>query len=414
MKKNKNQFLKLFKNKNFSKYMLGQLISKSGDTVFMIGLLWLILDRTKSPKLMGVVLFFTYLPQFALGLIAGSIVDQFDRRKIMIICDIVRGVVLFIFCIMIELKIFSIYLVIILTFLLASASVFFGPASQAFIPNIVQKDLLVSANAANSGIDQLCKIIGNAIAGIIIATIGVYPLFMFDGSSFLFSALMLYLIKYIVKNNKFEDVDNKISISKIVSDSKMGINFTLKDKFIKTFIILLVISNISYSIVTTLTPVFSERVLKAGPKGYGYLEAVLSVGMLLGISFIGSIKVKKVGYMFIFGIICSGVSLILVGLNSKLIIVMFLYLLFGLSDAFTAPMFAYFRLYVKDEIRGRVFSVFNLIVLSAVPISMATIGVLMEYFGTKNLYICCGVVLIISSVLAGFSRNFINASLENV
>lgn len=94
--------------------------------------------------------------------------------------------------------------------------------------------------------------------------------------------------------------------------------------------------------------------------------------------------------------------------------VMFLYLLFGLSDAFTAPMFAYFRLYVKDEIRGRVFSVFNLIVLSAVPISMATIGALMEYFGTKNLYICCGVVLIVSSVLAGFSRNFINASLENV
>ena len=138
----------IIKNRNFGFLWIGHLISHAGDAVYMIALPWLLLELTGSTSLTSLVTISAYLPAILFGLIAGVIVDRYDRKKIMIFADIARTVLVAVIPAAIVFNFISTMLIGCVTFLLASFATFFYPARDSLIPDITTQEELTSANSA--------------------------------------------------------------------------------------------------------------------------------------------------------------------------------------------------------------------------------------------------------------------------
>lgn len=406
---NRNTYLTILKNRNYFKYISGQIISKMGDIIFRLALTWLLVEKTNSAKMIGVMLFVTYIPQYLLGLVGGYIIDRFDRRHIMILSDFISGTAVLIFFVLINLGYFSAYAVFVVVFILAAMDVIYSPATRAFIPSIIANDELLTANSLYNGVSEVIKIVGNGIAGILVIAFGLKWIFLFNSLTYFFSAFMISLIKL---NNKNDSVGGGLAFN--LPNLFDGLKYIKKDKYVASFLFLLTICNITYGVIFTLPSIYSKNILNSGVEGFGLIQAGLSLGMLLGVSIIGNIKIKKAGILFLIGLLSGGVTLVILGLNQVALIAVIIYFVFGICDSLTIPSFTYLQLHVNDEIRGRVFSIFDTIVLSAVPIAALIVGYLTDIFGVQTIYKISGILLILVSLIGYKFRTFRESNLNDV
>ncbi|SVC72432.1 uncharacterized protein METZ01_LOCUS325286, partial [marine metagenome] len=184
----------IVKNRNFIFLWWGHLISHAGDAVYMIALPWLMLELTGSNSLTSLVTASAYLPSVLFGLIAGVIIDKYDRKRIMIISDIARALLVTVIPIAIIFNFITPLLIGCVTFLLSSFATFFYPARDSLIPHITNPEELPSANSAITISGQMAHLFGPLFAGIGISIFGLTHLFTADAVSFLFSILFIGLI----------------------------------------------------------------------------------------------------------------------------------------------------------------------------------------------------------------------------
>src|SRR3989338_192281 len=284
-------FRDVLKDRNFFLLWLGQIISQFGDRLNQMALVGFIHSRSPGSTVeLAKLLSFTILPVFLIGPVAGVYVDRLDKRKLMIICDILRGIlVLAIPLMLLDLK--SMFPIYVNIFLIFSITRFFVPSKMSIIPDMVPEDKLVAANSLASITGMIASVLGFGLGGILVATLGVKGGFYLDSASYLVSALLLVFVS-VAGSKKVLSNGAKAPAGPVVKELKDGLRYIFshsQSKFVAGIFFLLMAGVGSVYVVIV---VFIQETLKSATRDLGLILMAIGAGLLAGALIYGKFGTK--------------------------------------------------------------------------------------------------------------------------
>lgn len=394
-----SKFKQMFSSLRFRNFRLlwtGGVISTTGDFLEIVVLNWLIYELTNSPFYLGIFNLARSLPVFFFTLIAGALADKYERSKLMMYS---QGIAMLLSGILAALAFadkLTVYPIIMIGVLQGIANSFNMPIRQSLISELVPREAIVNAIALNGASLTLTLIIGPALGGLIIGTLGVKYALLFNTLSFIAVLWALYAMKVPAQPKKHE---------KSVTESlKEGFDYILNHKIIFTVVLfsfIMIAIGLPY---TTLLPVFARDYFNLGVSGYGYMFAIVGIGALLGSLFSGVRSKEKVKMAMILSFIGFGVFLILFGAsaiyfsNYLYLFIILLVMLGFCFSTFNATNNTILQLQADEAYRGRVLSTLFL-GFGLTSLGSFAVGWIAEVLSAPIAYIIIGSALLI---LSGF------------
>lgn len=390
----------LINNKDFLFLWLGHSISIFGDSVYSIAVMWYVMLVTGSTVQMGISLIFSQVPIVLLSPIAGVIADRFNRKKILIICDIISGILIGVVFILSLSGLLKIWIIYAISFLIASIGAFFSPSINAVIPSIVKKEDLPVANSMNQLTRFSCGIVGPALAGILIAVTGVKILFIINSVSFIISSIFEIFINVPPVSKDKEKTNNNL-IKSFIEDLKEGFIYCVNTKVIFFFMIVAgIIVNFLTAPLDIYIPIYSSKILKSNSSAYGLLIAIIAVGGIAS-SLISPIITKKIKhyYLLTIGVAGEGIFMISFALSKNLITAAISLLLLGCSFGITnSSLSIIMQTLIPNEIMGRVSSVFGMIAGATVPLGYFIGGIISKMYVVTSIVLASGIIVTIAGI----------------
>jgi DHA3 family macrolide efflux protein-like MFS transporter len=379
-------------NRYFFRYFLSRFISRIGDGVHSLALLWLSYSWSKSGLIVGLVMVSFSLPGILISPFAGSFADRFKRQKIMAITDIVQSICTFLLAYLSFLGHLNLIYLIGITSIMSLAQAFFSPASLSIVPQIVKESDITRANGIIQTTTSFSIVLGPIFGMGLIAALGVSYAFLINAVSFLFSSLLLYGIKTSSLKFKAQSMGFLDSIKDGLSLIK---NYPLAKKLLdKTAVI-----NFFYSSITIVIPIIASKIYQKGADGIGWMMASFGVGMFLSSLILGSIKRDfSPKFAIAFSIFIVGLGFFGFGLVDNFYI--------SLISLFTVGFFLNFanvsiisllQKRLPNEVLGRIMAFLSAISLSLMPLSYALTGFLVDWIGIKLLLGLSGLFILINA-----------------
>ena len=269
----------LLRRRNFALLWFGGLISLLGDRVLLIALPYFVYQETGSTLASAIMVAAELLPRVLFGSVAGVFVDRWNRRDVMVITSIAQGVV-----ILPLLWVHSgetIWLVYVVSFLQTALALFFGPAENALLPLLVGEADLVAANSLNALNNNLARLIGPPLGGVILAVWGLSGVVLFDSLSFIVAGLMIRAIQSAearVPEATPAEATASPGKSRFWEEWLQGIDIVRRNRVIAVLFITVVLLNFGGIMIDPLFAPFVEDVLQASAAMYGLLITVQAVG----------------------------------------------------------------------------------------------------------------------------------------
>lgn len=392
-------------NKDFFLLWSGQLVSQIGDKFYSIALAWWILEKTNSPVAMGLFLVASVLPGLIIGPFAGTLIDHWNRKTVIIVSDIVRGLVVLSVTILSLYGLLTVSHVYLSAIMISLASAFFNPTIIALIPQIVAEQQLPRANALSELIGATSMIFGPLLGAAFVAFLGFSLVFLLNGMSYILSAFF----ESFIRTNGVAAVNTAQERYQFVSEFKKGLRY-LSDK--RELLIIIAVIGIAHLFVGTLMvalPFLAKSLQGNSVRNLGNLEMMMGIGMFSAAFLQAKVKEKlQDTHLFLF-MMMMGCCYFLIGISNALGILdvapyMILVLVVG---AMIASASIYWRSLLQmntaTEFSGRVFSISNIVGNSSLPVSYGITGVLLSYFSLNTVMILAGLGLII---LCGFLMLF--------
>jgi len=363
---------------NFRVYWLGMLVSLVGTWIQQVAQSWLVFELTSSAFLLGVVGFLNSIPVLILCLFGGVLADRLNKRNILIATQTAFMTLAFILAILTQFKIIKPFQIMGVAILNGVVMAFDAPARQSIVVELVGKKHLFNAIALNSVAFNSSRIIGPALAGILVASIGMSGCFYINGISFLAVIIALFSVR-IVRNQ------NKLSNSNTFRDLKDGLVFIKNNRVILALMSMVAVVSLFGVAHVILMPIFANDVLNVGIKGLGVLMSSAGLGALAGaliLARLGDFKYK--GRFLLSSAMFFSISLIIFSLSKTYLLSIFALILIGLSSV-TAIALVNTLLQVKvdDRFRGRVMSVFMLTFSGMMPFGNLIAGSLAQAAGVS-------------------------------
>lgn len=401
----KNKFKQMFsslKYKNFRLLWTGGVISSTGDFLEIVALNWLVYELTSSPFYLGIFNLARSLPVLFFTLIAGALADKYERRKLMIYSQAAAMLLSAILAVLAFAGNLTIYPLILIGVLQGVANSFNLPIRQSLISELVPREMIVNAVALNGASLTLTLVIGPALGGLIVGTLGVKYALLINAISFLAVIWALYVMKM-----PRQVRDHKVSLTQSL---KEGAVYVVNHKVIfivVLFSFLMVAIGLPY---TTLLPVFARDYFHMGAAGYGYLFSIAGIGALIGSLFSGVRSKEKVKAAMILSFIGFAILLVLFGIaailaTDYLALFFLLLVMIGFSfSTFNATNNTILQLLVDEVYRGRVLSTLFL-GFGLTSLGSFVVGWLAEVSSAPIAYIAIGgLLLCLSGFLVYFTR----------
>ena len=388
----------------FRRLWLGQAVSYFGDMMNTTGLAIMLLLVTHSAVVIALGFVSRAVPLILFGLIAGPVVDRFNRQGLMIAADLIRAVI------MVSIPFLALHWlpgVFIGMAVAATASTFFNPAKQAIIPNLVPPKQLVKANSLVAASERAMDLLGFSVAGIIAATISWAPLFIVDAATYLFSAMTLLGVPDLLKEARHQQL-------RIVDDVLAGMRFVARNVTLRSTMTLTTITALSMGLTYPALVVLAYRSLNAGAFGYGLLEAVIGAGAAVGALIVPRlIKQYKAGALILTGVALMGAGYALAGLLGMFVLAMlFLFVCGVANNLYLVPLLSVTQAEAPDYIRGRVMSSRFLVAQGGLLAGIALAGPLTDRVGAPLVFGAAGLILV-SAALTGLAfKNLRDATLR--
>jgi MFS family permease len=372
-------FKSLRKHRNYRLFFMGQIVSLAGTWMQNIALAWFVVELTHSPLAIGGLAFCRFLPFLLFGLYAGVIADRFDNRKLVMATQAAQMVV----SIALTALVYSGWENIPATFALAfvggAALVLDAPGRQSLTFQMVGRDELPNAIALNTGLFNGARIIGPAIAGVIIAAAGVGICFAVNTVTFLAVLTALALMR---EGDLFK-VERDPEPKRALAAIREGVSFAWHHPELRLVLLILgVASTVGFNFHVIL-PVLTSETLNAGPEVFGALSACFGAGALLG-ALIQAARGKASWKALLLGatLFSSG----LVALAPVETVALAGFILFVIGVGFTvwvSNTSALLQLRSPDRLRGRVMSLFMFAFAGLAPFGGLFAGWLMHVGGTQ-------------------------------
>ncbi len=365
------------RHRNFQLFFSGQLISLIGTWMQSVAQSWLVYRLTGSALLLGSVGFASQIPVFLFAPLGGIAADRFNRRHIVIATQISAMLLAFILAALTLLHRVHVWHVFVLAGLLGVVNAFDIPGRQSFLVEMVGKDDLMNAIALNSSMFNGARVVGPAIAGILVAKFGEGYCFFGNAVSYIAVIIGLLLMK----------VQDRVvaSMASPLEHMMEGFRFVNRTEPIRALLLLLGLVSLVGMPYVVLMPIFADKVLHGGARGLGILMGATGVGALLGALTLAFREgVKGLGRWVAWCCAGFGASLVVFALSHRFWVSVILLLPVGYCMMLQmACSNTLIQVMVPDALRGRVMAVYSMMFMGMAPVGALLGGALAERLGAQ-------------------------------
>lgn len=381
-------------SRNYRLFFGGQGISLIGTWMTQLATVWLVYQLTDSAWWLGVVGFTSQIPSFVLAPIGGALVDRWNTHRILVITQTLAMIQSLALATLALTHMIALWQIVCLSLFQGLINALDAPARQTFVREMVdRKEDLSSAIALNSSLFNGGRLIGPAIAGLVIARVGAGYCFLIDGISYIavIAALLAMRIKpkkIAVQSNPWQRV-------------KEGFNYAFNFSPIRSILLLLALFSLTAVPYTTLVPIFATKVLHGSAHTLGFIMAASGIGALSGGLYLSTRRtVIGLGKIIAFAPAVCGVGIIVFALSQVLWLSLLMSLIIGLGTILAvASSNTVIQTIVEDDKRGRVMSLFTMALLGMAPFGNLIAGSLASRIGASTTLIIGGTCCILGSLL---------------
>jgi MFS family permease len=369
-------FRSLHRHRNYRLFFTGQIVSLAGTWMQNIALAWLVIELSGSALAVGALAFCRFVPFLLFGLAAGVVIDRFDTRRLLIATQGTAMLVSIALAVVTLTGLATLPVVYALAAVGGLVLVFDAPGRQTLTFQMVGPKELQNAVALNSGLFNGSRVIGPAIAGVVIALVGTGLCFVVNAVSFLAVLASLRLLRT-------EELTPVVRHeTRVVAGIREGVQWALHAPVARTVLaVVTVVSTVGFNF-HVLVPLLASETLEVGPETFGILSAAFGLGALAGALVTASLREASTRAFVGGGI---GFSLAMLSLALVDTVEVALVLLFALGIAFSlfaASANALVQLSAPDHLRGRVISLYLFAFAGLAPIGGLVAGWLAELGGT--------------------------------
>lgn len=388
--------LRALQYRNYRLFFSGQIISLIGTWMQAVAQAWLVYRLTGSSLLLGVVAFANQIPVFLLAAFGGMVADRYNRHRIVIATQSSAMVLALILAGITLLGHIRVWQIIVLASLLGVVNAFDVPARQAFVVEMVEGADLINAIALNSSMVNSARILGPAIAGVLVAAIGEGWCFFANGISYI--AVIAGLLLMAVKPR-----ERAPRTSSGLESIKEGFRFVAQTGPIRALLLLLGLVSITGMPYTVLMPVFAGSILNSGPRGLGWLMGATGIGALAGTLTLAARRgIRGLGRWITYAAASFGGSMIVFSFSRS----------FPLSVALLVPVGfcmllemassnTLIQTMAPDELRGRVMSFYSMMLLGMAPFGSLIAGAAANRIGAPVTVMLGGILCLGGALIFG-------------
>lgn len=383
-------------HREFRLFFAGQLVSLVGTWIGNTAQAWLVLELTDSPFYVGLVAALGSVPVLLVSLYAGTVVDRVPKLKVIIATQTSAMLLAFALAALVFTKVVSVEHIMLVALLLGVANAFDVPARQAAFVDMVGKDDLMSAIALNSSAFNLTRIVGPAVAGLLIARFGVLSCFLINGFSFLAMLAALFALK-------LPTLPASTSRQSTWSHMIEGVRFVTQEPPVAALVVNLMILSIFGFPFLVLIPVMARDVLGRGAEAFGWMSSAVGAGALTGALLLaaGASRVPK-GKLLRAASLAFGVVVGAFALSRSLPLSLVLIALTGfVMIVNTATTNTLLQTLAPDHLRGRVVSVYTFAFVGMGPIGAFQAGLLADHIGAPATLLLGGAVCLLVAAAVG-------------
>lgn len=383
-----NHFRETFRSlagRNYRLYYIGQVTSMAGTWMQSLAVAWLVWRLTHSSWLLGVVAFAGQAPVLAFGVLGGFLADHFNRQKILICTQslfMIQAALLALLTLSGQIQVWQI---IVLSLLMGIISAFDLPCRQAFVVNLVGKEDLVNAIGLNSSLFHGSRIIGPAIAGILVNVVGEGICFVVNALSFLALLAALLLMRDLIQTH----VNSKEMKLAQVGEA---FHFAWRHKDIRAMLILVALTCFFAMQYIPLLPVVVSEVLHMQAFALGLLTASAAIGAVIAALAVARFAKKEMLFQMAgWANLCSGVALVAFSQVHNLALSVIIIMLVGFTGAVAGSACnSFLQLTVADHLRGLLMSIFTTIVMGSAALGSLCAGFAAHKWGVPITLLACG------------------------
>lgn len=381
----------------FQIFMSGSLVTRVGDWMDLVALNWAVLQLTNSPLMLGVVNACRLLPTFLLSVPAGLLADRYDRRKLLIFIQI--GMMFLTFCLgyLVDIGPTLFWAFILIVTLRSMLAAMDSPIRNALVPNLVSPNAMSSAIAINTLVINLSRIIGPALAGMLLAVTDIANIFYINA----WGTLGVLISLVVIRSHAVPKLTKK---NREKTTFREAADYVKSQPSVQSLLMLAIVPMIFGFPYTTMMPLFARDLFNLGPQGFGLLLSISSIGALVGGTWLSLGKeIKGAGKWLICSIMGFGVSLLFfIAAQSFLQAGIAMFLVGLTSQTYRTMSRITLQMHVPDQLRGRVLSI-ALMDRGFIPLGAILLAAIATWAGTSWAGIvmgggCIAITLIILTI----------------
>jgi MFS family permease len=383
--------------RNYRLFAGGQLVSLTGTWMQMTAQDWLVLELGGGGVGLGGVLALQFLPTLLFGLYGGVVADRVDKRRLLLVTQTCSGVLAAGLAVLVLTGAVTLPLVFVFAGLLGTANAFDTPARQAFVAEMVGSDLLPNAVALNSVTFNAARIVGPAVAGVLIGAVGTWPVFAVNSVSYVAVVSGLLAMRerelHPAKRSAREPGQFRAGVATIVGRRELLLPIVLVG-IVGTF-------GLNFPVTLAL---MANQTFAGTAATYGAFTSSVAVGSLLG-AVLATRRRRITFRLLVTAAVAFGAAEAVAGLMPTRLAFMALLVPTGAAVlTFTTAANATVQLAAGEQMRGRVMSFYILVFLGTTPLGAPLIGLLSQHFGARSGLVvggllCAGAALVVGLLL---------------
>ena len=382
-------------HRNFRLFTVGQGVSVIGTWMQQLATVWLVYRLSKSSMLLGITDFSAQIPAALVLPLAGVLTDRWNRHRTVVVAQALMMLQAFALMALTLTGLITVWQLIALGVFLGLVSAFDNTARQSLVIQMIdRREDLSNAIAINSSVFNGARLLGPAVAGVVIGLCGEWPCFMLNGLSYLAVLASLLMMR-------MRPIATPASNQGIFAGLSEGFEYVTGSMPIRTLLALLGVVSMMSAPLTVLMPIVATEVLHGGPGTMGMLTAAVGVGAILGSLFLAARK-SVVGLGGVIAAATGVFGLAMAGLSLTHTLWVCLPLLLVIGFAMVAQMAssnAVLQTIVEENKRGRVMSFYTMAFFGMGPLGSLLAGCLASTLGTAATFLIFGTVSLSASLV---------------
>lgn len=383
--------------RNYRLFFFGQLVSVSGTWMQQLAQDWLVLRLTNRALPVGITTALQFAPVLVLGIWGGLIADRLDKRKLLLATQGAMAALALALGILTATGVVRLWMIYLLALLLGVATSFDMPVRQSFVTEMVGPTELPNAVGLNSAVFNVGRIIGPALAGVLIGVVGIAPAFLINAASYLAVMSSLWRMEP-------DKLYRGAPVARSPGQVRDGIRYVLATPTLRWTILLMgfvATMGLNFRVVLPLLARFTYH---GGPSLYGILASLMAAGSVVG-ALTAASRTKPSQGLLLWSIIGFGASSLVMAVLLNPVLAGIALLPIGFfSIAWIATANTTVQLGSTPEMRGRVMSIYGLLLLGSTPIGALIIGWLSERYGPRSSVVLAGASSLLAAGVAWLVR----------